>query len=367
MIKSFWRLQRVDPGFNPDHVLTARIFLSNSTYPSAQQRAAFFQRLLQQLETVPGIQSVGAVTSLPLSGSSMNFRFAVEGQPSPQSGTNNQAQYRAVSPNYFRAMGIPLLKGRDLNDRDVADAPGVVIINETMARRLFPGEDAIGKRLTISYGKPTPREIVGIVGDVKHLKLDEPSKPEMYVSYLQHPWPFMTFVVRTTGPPDNVTSAVRNQVWNLNKDQPIDKIMTMEQILFESVAQPRLYMLLLTGFAVLAIFLAAVGVYGVMSYVASQRTHEIGIRMALGAQQSDILRLVVRQGMVNVLIGIALGLVASFALTSVLTTLLYEVRTTDPATYGLVLLLLAGVALLACYLPARRATKVDPITALRNE
>ena len=367
MIKSFWRLQKVDPGFNPDQVLTARIFLSNSTYPGAQQRATFFQRLLQQLETVPGVESVGAVTSLPLSGSSMNFRFTVEGQPPPQPGTNNQAQYRAVSPNYFRALGMPLRQGRDLTERDAADAPGVVVINETLARRLFPNGDAIGKRLTINYMKPTPREIVGIVGDVKHLRLDEPAKPEMYVPYLQNPWAFMTIVVRTTVPPETVAPALRSQVWNLNKDQPIDKLMTMEQILYESVAQPRLYMLLLTGFAVLAIFLAAVGVYGVMSYVASQRTHEIGIRMALGAQQSDILRLVVRQGMVNVLIGIALGLVASFALTSVLTTLLYEVRATDPATYVLVLLLLAGVALLACYLPARRATKVDPITALRHE
>lgn len=297
----------------------------------------------------------------------MNFRFSVEGQPATPSGELSQAQYRAVSPGYFRTMGIPLRNGRDLTASDGTNAPGVVVINETMARRLFPQGDALGKRLIINFGKPTPREVVGIVGDVKHIKLEEAPKPEMYVPYMQNPWAFMTVVLRTTVPPDNLAPAVRNEVWNVDKNQPVDKIMTLDQVLYESVAQPRLYMFLLTLFAALAIVLSAAGIYGVMSYIVSQRTHEIGVRLALGAHPNDILKMVVRQGMFVVLIGIIVGLIASAALTRSMSSLLYDVSTTDPATFAVVLCLLVGVALLACYLPARRATKVDPLTALRNE
>jgi putative ABC transport system permease protein len=366
MIKSFLRLQQVNPGFNPDRVLTAKISLPPSNYPDPARRSAFFRQLLAQLETVPGVQSVGATTTLPLSGSSMNFRFSVEGQPSSP-GDLSQAQYRAVSPGYFRTMGIPLREGRDLTERDGPDAPGVVVINETMARKLFPQGGALGKRLIINYGKPAPREVVGIVGDVKHLKLEEPPKPEMYVPYAQNPWGFMTVVLRTSVSPDNLASAVRNEVWKVDKGQPVDNVLTLNQVLYESVAQPRLYMLLLALFAALAIVLSATGIYGVMSYIVSQRTHEIGVRLALGARPNDVLKLVVRQGMLVVLVGVVLGLLISFALTRTMSGLLYGVSATDFATYAEVFLLLLGVAFLACYLPARRATKVDPLIALRNE
>lgn len=366
MVKSFLRLKQVNPGFNPDHVLTAKISLPPSSYPDSTRRAAFFQQLLTQLETVPGVQSVGATTGLPLSGTSMNFRFSLEGQP-PPSGEFSQAQYRAVSPGYFRTMGIPLLAGRDFTNRDGAEAPGVVVINETMARRLFPQGDALGKRLSITYGKPTPREVIGIVGDVKHLKLEEGPKPEMYVPYTQNPWGFMTVVLRTTAPPDDLSSAVRSEVWRVDRNQPVDKVMALDQILYESVAQPRLYTLLLALFAVLAIILSATGIYGMTAYTVSQRTHEIGVRLALGARPNDVLKLVVRQGMFVVLIGVAVGFLISVTLTRILSSLLYGVSATDLATFVEVLALLIGVAFLACYLPARRATKVDPLIALRNE
>jgi putative ABC transport system permease protein len=366
MIKSFLRLQQVNPGFNPDHVLTAKISLPPSNYPDPARRSTFFQQLLSQLETIPGVQSVGATTTLPLSGTSMNFRFSVEGQPAA-CGELSQAQYRAVSPGYFRTMEIPLREGRDLTERDGADAPGVVVINETMSRRLFPQGGALGKRLIISYGKPSPREVVGVVGDVKHLKLEEPPKPEMYIPYTQNPWAFMTVVLRTSVPPDNLASAVRNEVWKVDKSQPVDKVITLNQVLYESVAQPRLYMLLLALFAVLAIVLSATGIYGVMSYIVSQQTHEIGVRLALGARPNVVLKMVVRQGMFVVLIGIVVGLLISAALTRTLSAMLYGVSATDFATFAEVLLLLVGVAFLACYLPARRATKVDPLIALRNE
>lgn len=367
MIKSFLLLQKTSPGFNPDGVLTARVFLNSTNYPAPHQKAAFFQRVLQEVGTIPGVTSAGAVTSLPLGGSSMSFRFAVEGEPAPAPGEQRQAQYRAVSPNYFHTMGIPLNSGRDFAESDAADAPGVVIINETMARRLFPDGGALGKRLTITYGKPTPREVVGVVGDVKHLRLDEGPKPEMYVPYSQNPWPFMTLVMRTTVPPSTIAQPVRERVWSVDKNQPVDKILTADQILYEAVAQPRLYALLLGVFAAVAFILSAVGIYGVTSYLVSQRTHEIGVRMSLGARPGDILKLVVRQGMTNVVIGIACGLILSLIVTRVLSNLLYGISATDPITFIEVPLLLALVALLACLLPARRATKIDPLIALRYE
>lgn len=367
MIKSFRLLQHTSPGFNPDNLLTARVFLNTDDYPETQQKAAFFHQALDQLQIIPGVQSVGATTALPLSGSSNNFRFSVDGQVASASAEKPQAQYRAISPDYFRTMGIPLIKGREFTDRDEANAPGVVVINETMARRIFPDGEALGKHLTITYGKPVPREIVGIVGDAKHLRLNEAAKPEMYVPYLQNPWSSMTFVVRTSIPPDEIIPTVRQQIWSVNKNQPIDKILTMNQILYDSVAQPRLSAFLLGVFAALAFLLSAVGIFGVMSYLVSQRTHEMGIRMALGASSADIFKLVIKQGMTNVLFGIALGLILSLIATRILTGLLYGISATDPVTIVQASLLLAVTALLACLIPARQATRSDPLTALRTE
>ena len=367
MLKSFLLLQRTSPGFSPDNLLTSRVFLNTDDYPEPQQKAAFFHQALQQLQTIPGVQSVGATTALPLSGSSNNFRFSVDGRVAPASAEKSQAQYRAISPDYFRTMGIPLLQGREFTDRDAANAPGVVVINETMARRVFPDGDALGKHLTITYGKPTLREVVGIVGDVKHLRLNEEAKPEMYVPYPQNPWSSMTFVVRAAIPPDELVSTVRQRIWSVNKNQPIDKILTMNQILYESVAQPRLSAFLLGVFAAMAFLLSAVGIYGVMSYLVSQRTHEMGIRMALGARSADIFRLIIKQGMTNVLIGIAVGLILSLIATRILSGLLYGISATDPVTIIQASLLLVGTALLACIIPARQATRSDPLTALRTE
>lgn len=367
MVKSFLLLQRTSPGFNPKNLLTARVFLNTDDFPEAQQKAAFFHQALQQLATIPGVQSVGATTALPLSGSSNSFRFSVAGQVAAATAEKPQAQYRAISPDYFRTMGIPLLQGREFTDRDEANAAGVVVVNETMARRVFPEGDALGKHLTITYGKPIQREIVGIVGDVKHLRLNEEAKPEMYVPYSQNPWASMTFVIRTTVPPSDLVSTVRQRIWTANKNQPIDKIVAMNQILYESVAQPRLSAFLLGVFAALAFVLSAVGIYGVMSYLVSQRTHEMGIRMALGARSADIFRLVIKQGMTNVLIGIAAGLILSLIATRILSGLLYGISATDPVTIIQASLLLAGTALLACLIPARQATRSDPLTALRTE
>ena len=367
MIKSFLSLQRTSPGFNPDNLLTARVFLNADDYPQAQQKAAFFQQALQQLETIPGVQSVGATTTLPLGGGSMNFKFSVEGQLAKTDAEKAAAQYRAISPSFFRTMGVTVLQGREFTDKDESNAPGVVVVNESLARRAFPNGDALGKRITMTYGKPTPKEIVGVVSDVKHLRLNEDAKPEMYVPYSQNPWASMTFVIRTTVPPNDLVPVVRERIWSVNKNQPIDKILTMNQILYESVAQPRLSAFLLGVFAVLAFVLSAVGIYGVMSYLVSQRTHEMGIRMALGARSADIFRLVIKQGMTNVLIGIAVGLILSLIATRVLSGLLYGISATDPVTIIQASLLLVGTALLACLIPARKATRSDPLTALRTE
>ena len=367
MIKSLLLLQHTSPGFNPDNLFTARVSLNADDYPEEQQKAAFFHQVLQQLETIPGTESVAATTNLPLSGSSMNFRFSVPGQVEKVSADKAQAQYRAISPDYFRTMGIPLLEGRAFTDRDAPNAPGVVVINETMARRLFPEGGALGKHLTITYGKPTQREIVGIVGDVKHLRLNEEAKPEMYVPYSQNPWSSMTFVIRAAIPPNELVSVVRQRIWSVNKNQPVDKILTMNQILYESVAQPRLSAFLLGVFAALAFLLSAMGIYGVMSYLVSQRTHEMGIRMALGARSVDIFILVIKQGMTSVLIGIAAGLMLSLIATRILSGLLYGISATDPVTLIQTSLLVAGTALLACLIPARQATRYDPLTALRTE
>jgi putative ABC transport system permease protein len=263
-------------------------------------------------------------------------------------------------------MGIPLSKGRDFSDRDTGDAPRVGIVNEAMARRYWPDEDPIGKRLKIEEGDPW-MEIVGVAANVKHFGLDSQARTELYVPYLVDPWPFMTIVVRGGSGSAAVANAMRNEVWAVDKDLPVPDIRTMEQLLSDSVARRRFNMLLLGIFGGVALLLAAVGIYGVMSYSVTQRTHEIGIRMALGARQSDVLKLVVGQGMVLALVGVGIGLAAAFALTRLLTSLLFAVGTTDPATFVIIPILLAGVALAACLVPARRAMKVDPITSLRYE
>ncbi len=367
MIRSFMRLLRVDPGFKSEHVLTMQLSLPQTKYAQPPQRVAFYRQVLQRLEALPGVKAVGAINQLPLTGSSSDRTFNEQGKP-PQNPPPN-AEFRVVSPGYFRAVGIPLVKGRYFADTDQETTPKAVIINQAMARRYWPGEDPLGKRISFdgAPGQPNWREVVGIVGDVRQLGLGSEAKPEMYVPFTQFPRLNMTLVAQSAGDPAKLTSAVRSEVRAIDADQPVYNTRTMEEVLAQSVAKQRLNMLLLGIFAGVALVLAAIGIYGVMSYTTAQRMHEFGIRMALGARPKDLLTLVLGQGMLLALLGVVLGLVAAFLATRVMSSLLYGVSSTDPLTFIGVALLLLLVALAASLVPARKATRVDPIIALRYE
>jgi putative ABC transport system permease protein len=365
MIQSFLRLEHVSPGFKTDHLLTMELSLPANSYPR-QQRSAFFQQLVERSKALPGVQAVAVAKHLPLSGDNMNFAFDVEGRPFP-TGKSPGADCRFVTPEYFRALGIPLIKGRVFTNGDGAQSPQVLLINEAMAHRFFPNEDPIGKRLVLGINNFTG-QIVGIVGDVKHVGLDAEINDEVYAAYAQAPfWTDMTLLVRTSGEPMSVAGAVRNEIKVLDKQVPTARVRTMEAIATESIAQPRFRTVLLGLFGIAALLLASLGIYGVMSYAVTQRTQEIGIRMALGAQVGDVRRLVIRNGMTLAFIGVAIGLTGAFALTRLIASLLFGVTATDAATFAAVSSGLIAVALVACYIPARRATKVDPLVALRYE
>ncbi|HSE24266.1 MAG TPA: ABC transporter permease, partial [Pyrinomonadaceae bacterium] len=364
LIKSFLLLWQVEPGFNPHRVLTMAISPSPPKYNTRADLAALSLRLVQQLQSTPGVEAVGIVNQLPFSGRSLGLNFTVVGHPAARPEDTASANYRLVSPGYLKAMGIPLKRGRDFNEDDKLESRRVALINETLAKHYFPDEEPIGKQLNIE-GQQSPREIVGIIGDVKQIKLDAEGKSEIYVPFLQFSVPAMNIVVRTKTDPGSMTSAVLHQISQVDPDQPVFQLKTMDQYLAESMAQRRLSTILLGAFAAVALVLAAVGVYSVMSYLVGQRTHEIGIRMALGAKQLDILKLVVGQGMWLTLLGIAFGVAAALFLTRIMTSLLYGVSAIDPLTFIGISLLLVVVALLACLIPARRAIKVDPIIALR--
>jgi len=368
LIRSFQRLQGVNPGFDPHRVMTASVALPDAKYHEEAQQTAFFHEVLQNGRAVPGVEVIAAVSPLPLGGEmSMNV-LTIEGRPAPAPGERLITNSRVVSPDYFRAMGFPLLKGRAFTEQDNKDARRVVIINETLARKYFPGEDALGKRIDVTLAYNNMAEIVGIVGDVKHQSLDKEPGAEAYFSYQQIPFSSMTLVARSQS--DNSTGlapGLRHAVEQVDKEQPLSDVRTMEQLLSDSLARRRFNMLLLGIFASVALLLAAVGIFGVMNYSVTQRTHEIGIRMALGAQARDILRMVVSQGMILVLAGVCLGLVGAYFLTRLMASLLYGVKATDPLTFIGVALVLAAVSLVACFIPARKATKVDPMEALRYE
>jgi len=368
MIKSFLRLQQGDLGLNPKNVLTMQVMLPQYKYPDAQKRLAFLQGVLQRVETLPGVQSVGAINFLPLSGFWGTASFSIEGRPLPKPGEEPGADNRVITPHYLRAMGIRLVRGRDFTERDREGAPQVAIINETLARRYWPSEDPIGKRLNLGEANnPSWWEIVGVAGDVKAFGLEQETHADLYRPFLQVPFPLIAFTIRTAADPMRLAAAVRQEIWTVDKDQPVFKVLTMEQLASDSVTFRRVSMLLLGFFAAVALVLAATGIYGVMAYAVTQRTHEIGIRLALGARTQDVVSMILRQGMLLALIGVAIGLAASLALTRVMSSLLYGVSATDPLTFIGISALLVGIALLACYLPARRATQVDPMVALRYE
>jgi putative ABC transport system permease protein len=386
LIRSFARLLEVEPGFASEKVLAMDLSLNEERF--ANRRHVFMEQLTARLAMLPGVVAAGATTHLPLSGEDGGRSFTVAGDAAKAAGEKLVAEYRIVTPDYLRTMKIPLRAGRhftalDRNEyfmadgrrvegypnrqRGERDAPGVVIINEALARRSFAGLNPLGRRIVIDDGQTREREIVGVVGDVKHFSLEDASKPELYLPYAQRPTQNQTLVIRTDSEPSALVASVRGEVRALDKDLPLYGIKTMEDYLDESVAARRLIMILVSVFAAVALLLAAVGIYGVISHSVTERTREIGIRMALGARSQDVLRLVVRRGMKLALVGVGLGLTGSVALTWLMKNLLFGVSATDPLTFVVIALLLTFVALLAALVPARRAARVEPIIALRHE
>jgi len=365
---SFVRLLRVNPGFNQAGVLSLGLFLSPVEYPERDVRGALLlHQMLDSVRGVPGVRLAGLVTALPITGGA-STDFMIEGRPAPPANDEPSADIRSVDAAYFRTMAIPLLAGREFIDADNATSKRVIVVNETMARQYWPNENPLGQRVTMKdWGPPLTGEIVGVVGDVKTNGLDEAVGPMIYWPCFQFPQLFNTIVVRSDGDPLRLVAAVKAAIWAVNKNQPISKIETLEQVLSESLARRRLYMILLGVFAGAALLLAGVGIYGVVSYSVSQRTQEIGIRIAVGAARRDVLRLVVGQGARAALLGIAVGVAAALALTRLMASLLFGVSAADPLTFMSVALLLTLVALAASYIPARRAMRVDPMVALRHE
>jgi putative ABC transport system permease protein len=367
MIKSLMRLQSVNPGFDLNNVLTASLSLPRAKY-DAPRRIEFFQQLLVRVRQLPGVSAAGAASAPPFMGLGAATGFDIEGQPELPSSQKATTDVRVVDQDYFKTMAIPLLKGRTFTDREETQESRVVIISDGLARLYFAGENPLGKRITIDMkDQNDPCEIIGVVGDVKMKGLDIATRPMVYWPHAELPYLSMTLVVRTKGDPAAMTGALEREVRAIDKDQPISDVRTMNEWLADSIARARFATFLLGVFAMVALLLASLGIYGVMAYTVTQRTNEIGIRMALGATRSNVVRLVLKRGVVLALIGVAMGLIGSLGLTRLLGGFLFGVSVTDPAIFGVVPILLLAIAVLAVYLPARRATKVDPLVALRYE
>jgi putative ABC transport system permease protein len=382
MLRSITRLHSVDRGLKTDHVLTMQIFLPQAKYPTGGQVARFYQQLLRRVETLPGVESAGVINYPPLGLVSTTVPFFVEGREPATADEAPVARYSVVSPEYFRTMRIPLLAGRQLGEQDADETNGVVVISDSMARRFWPDGDALGKRVVprfpamraywIPASNNRPLTVVGVVGDVRQdgrlgAPQDEAGPTQMYLPYLQNPSPIMHLLVRTSADPLLSANAARSEVYSVDKDQPVFDVKTMDEVAAESFSASSALTLLLGTFAALALLLAVAGIYGVMAYAVGERTREIGIRMALGASAGDVLRLIVRRGMLSALTGVVAGLVATLMLTRLLSSALYGVSAVDLVTYAAVSALLSGSAFVACYVPALKATKVDPKVALRHE
>jgi putative ABC transport system permease protein len=365
LFNSFWRLVHIDPGFRPDHVMATTLHMSNSSRPK-DQKVAFYHELEQKLGLLPGVEGAGAISELPLSGQYSDSTFHVEGRVY-LSGQSDDADLRQATPGFLSALRIPLLSGRWLNLTDTASAPGTVVVNQEFVQRFFDGKNPVGQHLHVSGDPVKTREIVGVVGTIKHGSLDEMPRAAMYIPVDQYPPPDMNVIVRSSGNLRQLADALRDEVRSLDSNQAISTIRSMDDVVSGSVAQPRFASQILGSFAVLALILAAVGLYGLIAYTVAQRTHEIGIRMALGAAPRDVLKLVLGEGMKMALVGTAIGITGALALTRLMQGLLFQVSPTDPVTFIGVTALLTIVALAASWIPARRAARVDPMIALRYE
>ena len=370
LFRSFLRLQSVNTGFVSEQVLTAKLNPSGTSYKDPADYAKFYKQVLERISTVPGVQDAGLINTLPLDkGPTTGFR--VDGRPITTPDKWPSVNYRLVTPNYFRAMGIPLVQGRVYTDRDREDAPRTMIINQQVAHEVFPGENPIGKRITFGSvdenNQPYWFEIVGVVGNVRSLELREQPSGELYFSALQDFWPAMSLVVRSSVEPESLAGSVRQIVNDVDRSVPVSNVQTMDRVVSESITQPRFNLFLLGLFSTVAMLLSSAGIYGVTAYTVTQRMHELGIRIALGAQVGDVLKMILGQGMAVIGVGLVIGLASAFALMRLLRTLLFGIGENDPLTFGAITGLLLLVALLACYVPARRATKVDPLVALRAE
>jgi putative ABC transport system permease protein len=363
LLRSFSRLVHVDPGFRPDTVLAFLVSLPRVSYKEDAQRAAFFDQLLERLEGLPGVTSAGMIQSLPIRDDYF-LSFSVRGRPSPNA-SDPSASYRVVAPGYFDTLGIPLRRGRRFTTHDASGSPMVAIVDEAFARRYFPGEDPIGRGISVGNGTDGFYEIVGIVGDVRYGGLDAGAEPTVYVPYKQDVFSTMWIVVRTEGDPNGMASASRALVRDIDRNLPAYMMSSLADVVRDSLAQRRFSMLLLSLFALIALLLAAVGLYGVISHSVSARTQEIGVRLAIGAPRGRLLAMVIGQGMALVLAGIVVGLAGALALARLISTLLFEVTPFDPPSYASTVFALLAVAMIACWVPARRAMRVDPIAALR--
>jgi len=369
LIRSVMRLRNVDTGFNPQNILAMNIGLPGIKYPKPENQISFYKQVTDRLATLPGVKAAGTTSVLPLSDNFDGRGLLVEDRPKPR-GEEITVDLYIASPGYLRAMEIPLVKGRAISEQDTPESDKIALINSTMATQLWPNVDPLGKRIKFPGSEKNPqpwRTVVGVVKDVSQYALDKHPPMQIYVPHAQFPTGFSTLVVKTESEPAAMLGAIRREILAVDKDQAVFNVTTLEQLMGESIQTRKFFMLLLLVFAALALVLAAVGIYGVMSYVALQRTHEIGIRMALGAQASDVLKLIIGNGMALALIGVAAGLVGALALTRVMAGLLFGVAATDLVTFVTVSIGLIAIALLACYIPARRATKVDPLVALRYE